>query len=198
MDKVKEIVTKLKVLFNAQLTEDEKKVMKDYAVKLEEALAPPAPEMTTGKLKDGTVVQYEGELKEGSKLMVVTEDAGAIDAPDGTHELESGVKVSTVGGLVTKIETVEAPAETPAPAMEEQMKATFSAHKTALEKSIETKFAAEKETLLKEITELKKIQLSTLNAINKMLVVPFDTILEKQKPQRELTEAEKYRLNNPV
>jgi DNA-binding Xre family transcriptional regulator len=195
MDKVKEIVTKLKVLFNAQLTEDEKKVMKDYAVKLEEALAPPAPEMTTGKLKDGTVVQYEGELKEGSKLMVVTEDAGSVDAPDGTHELESGVKVSTIAGLVTKI---EAPTETPAPAMEEQMKATFSAHKTALEKTIETKFAAEKETLLKEITELKKVQLSTLNAINKMLEVPFDTILEKQKPQRELTEAEKYRLNNPV
>ncbi len=49
------------------------------------------------------------------ELMVVTEQ-GTNPAPDGTHELEDGTKVTTVNGLITAIEPVlpATPAETEA------------------------------------------------------------------------------------
>jgi hypothetical protein len=74
------------------------------------------------KLVDGTVVKVEGEeLLEGAAVKVVTEDA-EIPAPDGVHELESGVKVETKDGIIVKIEEpiseemedVEVPVEVPA------------------------------------------------------------------------------------
>jgi len=74
------------------------------------------------KLVDGTVVKVEGEeLLEGAAVKVVTEDA-EIPAPDGIHELESGVKVETKDGIIVKIEEpiseemedVEVPVEVPA------------------------------------------------------------------------------------
>lgn len=59
------------------------------------------------KLMDGTVVQWEGDLSEGVPVMVVGEDGNMMPAPDATHELEDGTKVTTVGGLVTSIEQKE-------------------------------------------------------------------------------------------
>ena len=60
--------------------------------------------MGEGKLKDGTMVTYE-ELEVGYPLMVVTEQ-GTNPAPDGTHELEDGTKVTTLNGLITAVEPV--------------------------------------------------------------------------------------------
>ena len=70
--------------------------------------------MGEGKLKDGTMVTYD-ELEVGNPLMVVTEQ-GTNPAPDGTHEMQDGTKVSTVNGLITEIIPAlpVAPAETEA------------------------------------------------------------------------------------
>ena len=57
--------------------------------------------MGEGKLKDGTMITYD-ELEVGKSIMVVT-DQGTNPAPDGTHELENGTKVTTVNGLITEI-----------------------------------------------------------------------------------------------
>jgi hypothetical protein len=90
------------------------------------------------KLVDGTVVKVEGDdLLEGAAVKVVTEDA-EIPAPDGVHELESGVKVETKDGLIVKIEEpvseemeeVEVPVEVPAevaPVAEEVVEAIVEA-----------------------------------------------------------------------
>ena len=56
------------------------------------------------KLADGTIIQWEGELGEGTAIMVVSEDGNTTPAPDATHELSDGTLVTTVGGLVTMIE----------------------------------------------------------------------------------------------
>lgn len=56
------------------------------------------------KLADGTVVMWDGELSEGTAIMVVAEDGNQMPAPDAAHELEDGTIVTTVGGLVTSIE----------------------------------------------------------------------------------------------
>jgi len=56
------------------------------------------------KLADGTIISWEGELKEGAAIMVVDESGNMTPAPDATHTLEDGTEVYTVGGLVTAIE----------------------------------------------------------------------------------------------
>jgi hypothetical protein len=58
----------------------------------------------SAKLADGTEVIWDGDLSEGSALMVVAEDGNQMPAPDATHTLEDGTKVTTLGGLVTMIE----------------------------------------------------------------------------------------------
>lgn len=59
------------------------------------------------KLADGTIVQWEGELTEGTALLVVAEDGNTLPAPDAQHELEDGTLVTTLGGLVTVIQPKE-------------------------------------------------------------------------------------------
>lgn len=56
------------------------------------------------KLADGTLVQWEGDLAEGTALMVIDTDGNTTPAPDAIHELEDGTEVYTTGGLVTRIE----------------------------------------------------------------------------------------------
>jgi hypothetical protein len=56
-------------------------------------------------LVDGTIVKWEGDLIEGSALVVVMPE-GEVAAPDGTHELEDGTIIETAGGLVLSIATV--------------------------------------------------------------------------------------------
>jgi preprotein translocase subunit YajC len=65
----------------------------------------------SAKLADGTEVMWEGDLSEGAAIMVVSEDGNQMPAPDAVHELEDGTKVTTVGGLVTKIEGKEVEVE---------------------------------------------------------------------------------------
>jgi hypothetical protein len=57
------------------------------------------------KLADGTIIQWEDDLGEGTAIMVVGEDGNVMPAPDAVHELEDGTMVTTLGGLVTKIES---------------------------------------------------------------------------------------------
>jgi len=58
----------------------------------------------SAKLADGTEVMWDGELSEGTSIMVVDKDGNQMPAPDATHTLEDGTKVTTLGGLVTMIE----------------------------------------------------------------------------------------------
>ena len=53
-------------------------------------------------LVDGTIVKWDGELMEGTALVVVSPE-GEVSAPDGTHELNDGTIIETAGGLVLSI-----------------------------------------------------------------------------------------------
>ena len=175
-------------VFKALFSVEEIKVLKDAEQKLNGELMP-IPTMTEAKLKDGTVIHYEGELMEGTAIMVITPDSGHIAAPDATHELEDGTKVTTVGGLVTKIELPATPA---APVDN----ATIVAQMTA---QFNAQFAAEKKSLLEEIKELKVIQLATLKAFDKAMNTPVDDEpVGKVKSYEDLSPAEKHRINNPI
>jgi hypothetical protein len=58
--------------------------------------------MESAVLTDGTVIKWDGTLAVGTAILVETAE-GDISAPDATHEVEGGLLVTTVGGVVTEI-----------------------------------------------------------------------------------------------
>lgn len=52
--------------------------------------------------KDGSILKYEGDLKEGTAVFVSTPD-GDVAVPDGVVELEDGTMLEMVGGIVVTI-----------------------------------------------------------------------------------------------
>jgi hypothetical protein len=133
--------------------------------------------MYDAKLVDGTIVQWEGELSEGTAIMVVAEDGNTIPAPDAVHELEDGTKITTLGGLITAIESKEVEEEEE---MKEEMASEFEkmfashleAFNSLLEKfsTIENK-VAEYELKFSEIS-------NNINDITKNNTEKFNAIVE--------------------
>lgn len=72
----------------------------------------PVAQFTEAKLADGmTIVSYEGELKEGTLLQIVSEE-GKTPATEGTHKLEDGTEITCdAGGKVTAVVKGQAPPE---------------------------------------------------------------------------------------
>lgn len=83
--------------------------------------------MAEAKLADGTIIQWEGDLVEGAAINVIAEDGNTTPAPDATHELEDGTKVTTVGGLVTSIEKPKMETEVEVEDKKEKMASEFEA-----------------------------------------------------------------------
>jgi hypothetical protein len=87
LKKLNELADKLKAKFSEGYTEKEEE-KKEEEVKMAEAT-----------LTDGTKVMYEGELAEGT--IVLLEDGSA--APDGEHTFEDGTVISIEGGQVVAV-----------------------------------------------------------------------------------------------
>jgi hypothetical protein len=79
-----------------------KETLKEIRTMLGFSDEPVAVELATATLTDGTIIEWEGELMVGTAVFVQTAE-GQLAAPDATHELEGGMLVTTVGGLVTEI-----------------------------------------------------------------------------------------------
>lgn len=58
--------------------------------------------MESAVLTDGTVIKWDGTLAVGTAILVETAE-GDIPAPDATHEVEGGLLVTTLDGMVTEI-----------------------------------------------------------------------------------------------
>jgi hypothetical protein len=124
----------------------------------------------SAKLADGTEVMWDGELSEGTAIMVVAEDGNQMPAPDAAHELEDGTIVTTVGGLVTSIEPkkeveveVELAEENNMGAMEERMGACES-KMAEIETKMNEMFAAY-ESKFASISESNTAKFAAINAI---------------------------------
>lgn len=81
---------------------DSKSLIQEIRSMLKFNDAPESVEMASAVLTDGTVIKWEGELAVGTAILVETAE-GDIPAPDGTHEVEGGMLVTTVGGVVTEV-----------------------------------------------------------------------------------------------
>lgn len=98
------------------------------------------------KLKDGTVIYYEGDMPvEGLEVWVIpTDGTDKLPAPDGVHTLEDGTQLEVVAGKITKVVaaapmSTEAPTDTPT-----VVPATEAAAKRIVESTIkETVFTKE-------------------------------------------------------
>jgi preprotein translocase subunit YajC len=124
----------------------------------------------SAKLADGTEVMWDGELSEGTAIMVVAEDGNQMPAPDAAHELEDGTIVTTVGGLVTSIEPkkeveVEVElAEMPDMKMMEERMASCESKMKEMETKMNEMFASY-ESKFAAITESNTAKFAAINAI---------------------------------
>ena len=127
--------------------------------------AAPEQKFTEAKLKDGTVVAYEGELTVGTTLFVRDEAGAELPAPEGAHELDNGTIVTVdATGVVIDIKEPEAEEDPNVAmaaaqaafqktvldrleAMEKKMNATAQADAT-FRTNIEAKFSAVGEAIV--------------------------------------------------
>ena len=92
---------------------------------------------------DGVVMQYDGDLAEGSAVFVLDAEGNQIPAPEGQYQVElEGIKIVNVdvNGVVTAIEDVAVEEE---PMAEEMMsKVEFSAMTEKFINDIDERFKA--------------------------------------------------------
>ena len=69
--------------------------------------AEPAMKFGEMTLVDGTVVSFEGEEPVIGAALNVIGLEGVVPAPDGTHETEDGLLITTVDGIIENIESKE-------------------------------------------------------------------------------------------
>jgi preprotein translocase subunit YajC len=125
------------------------------------------------KLADGTVVMWDGEIGEGTAIMVVSEDGNQMPAPDAVHELEDGTLVTTVGGLVTSIE----PKKEVEVEVEMAEDNTMAKHEERM-KSMEDKMA-EIETKMNEMFAAYESKFASISESNTAKFAAINAIVEE-------------------
>lgn len=157
---------------------------------------------TDAKLKDGTIVSWDGDnLEAGVPLFVIDESGQRLPAPDMEYVLEDGTAITVMNGVVSEIKPNAAPSEEPK-ATEEMAEPNATAApapapvdvKSIVESVIkETRFVNEDYegkfvAIEKENTELK----DKVNQLTEMLKETFAVVekiasqpSEAPKPKRD-------------
>jgi hypothetical protein len=169
IDKIKQNMSKLKQVLGSDAYTKLKKFFSEDEPKKEEEEV----KMGEATLEDGTVIKWEGELMQGTAISVVTEN-GEAAAPDDTHILSDGTKVTTENGLVTSIEEVVT--ET----VEEVVASAIEPIATELA-SLTEKFSAMQKELVK------------VNQVNKQMFEALE-VLAKQEPEEPKLNSTKQQL----
>jgi hypothetical protein len=128
-------------------------------------------EMATATLTDGTVISYDGELAVGTAIFVQTAE-GDIPAPDATHEVEGGLLVTTVDGIVTEI--VEPEIEIEVEAEEFATVSHFNDVVSKLESAI-AELSAKVVALSASNTQHKEAMSKAIDLIEKVADLPSET-----------------------
>lgn len=101
---IKTEITELKTGFAAFMAEIRQKFSEPQTEQAPQAFG----ELT---LVDGTVVMFEDEAPSVGVALTIKGVDGETPAPDGTHETESGLLITTVDGKIIEIEPKEAEEE---------------------------------------------------------------------------------------
>ena len=155
--KLDELVAKAKSLFSEDVKVEEKK---EEEVKMAEAM-----------LTDGTKVMYEGELAEGT--IVLLEDGTA--APDGEHTFEDGTVISIEGGQVVAVAkpmTEQEMAIQKLTEMVTKLETENAELKSNFEKSITESVAKVEEKFSAQIKESNKLTEDVLELVKTLVAEP--------------------------
>jgi hypothetical protein len=152
----------------------------------------PKTEMATATLIDGTIVEWEGELAVGTAIFVQTGE-GLIKAPDETHEVEGGMLVTTVDGLVTEI--VETETEVEVEASEFASLESFNSLMSAFNDAVSRLEALEKKLIETEskFNSMKEVFSKTVDLVEKVADLPSEE--PTKAPSKELSKKEQQFAN---
>lgn len=169
--KLNELMAKAKSLFSEDYKEkDEEK--KEEEVKMGEAT-----------LTDGTKVMYEGELAEGT--IVLLEDGTA--APDGEHTFEDGTVISIEGGQVVAYATPITEQEMAIQKLTEmvtKLETENAELKSSFEKSISDSVTKVEEKFSAQIKESNKLTEDVLELVKTLVAEPTQhTFNTQSKPK---------------
>ena len=139
----------------------------------EEVVATEETNFAEATLVDGTIVKWEGDLLEGTALVVVLPE-GEVAAPDGVHELADGTIIETAGGLVV---TITPMADVATEDNEFTSEMLDSLIEKAMAKYAEA-FTANLEGVKSE-NESLKVELSAMKADKESLKSEFKSTIEK-------------------
>jgi hypothetical protein len=152
----------------------------------------PKTEMATATLIDGTIVEYDGELAVGTAIFVQTGE-GLIPAPDATHEVEGGMLVTTVDGIVTEI--VETETEVEVEASEFASLESFNSLMSAFNDAVSRLEALEKKLIETEskFNSMKSVFSKTVDLVEAVANLPSDE--PTKTPSKELSKKEQQFAN---
>lgn len=187
------------------LTEDIKGVIERIKLKLNAE-----HNFMEAKLKDGTIVQYEGELNVGTALNVIDAGGQLVKPEDTTHELEDGTLVTTVDGFVTELKTpegeptveveVEAGCE---PVKMEDVEAAIATALANINKveveTLKTELAAQSELIKDMFAVIEKIAATPEGEVEKPTKTSFSKSVQNEKAtaiERMSAAAQKFSQRN--
>jgi hypothetical protein len=160
LKKLNELTDKLKAKFSSEPEPTKDEPIKDEPVKMAEAT-----------LTDGTKVMYEGELAEGT--IVLLEDGTA--APDGEHTFEDGTVISIEGGQVVAVAkpmTEQEMAIQKLTEMVTKLETENAELKSNFEKSITESVAKVEEKFSAQIKESNKLTEDVLELVKTLVAEP--------------------------
>lgn len=144
-------------------------------------------------LKDGSELNYEGNLEVGTPVMVMDAEGKPSPAPDGSYETNDGTVIKVAEGKVSEI-VAAAP---PAPAVDmESVNASFAKLEARLSAQEKTIKDIKKENIsLKKELETSNEDLSTISlAFEKVIKMPVvASVVKEQKSWSQMNNAEKTR-----
>jgi hypothetical protein len=122
--------------------------------------APAEVQLETTKLADGSAT-IKGKIMEGETVTLVAEDGTESPAPDGSHELEGGVKITVASGVITAVEKEEA-----------EMPMSEEAVLSAIQSAITT----QTEVFNKHLADLKANHAAELKAVEEKTKSLFEAV----------------------
>jgi hypothetical protein len=150
--------------------------------------------MEEATLIDGSIISWDGELAVGTAIFVQTGE-GLIPAPDATHEVEGGMLVTTVDGIVTEIVETETEVEVEVEASEFASLESFNSLMSAFNDAVSRLEALEKKLVETEskFNSMKSVFSKTVDLVEAVANLPSEE--PTKAPNKELSKKEQQFAN---
>ena len=149
------------------------------------------------KLKDGSILRYDGETPEVGQAVILITEEGELPAPDGKYELEDGTVLTITGSAIVEVEAPgaeEEAVEEVAPVQDMTTKQTPKVVTKTETKEFKAEDAIKelREELFKKVEEVeaKLVEATTANETLKAENVEMKAVTEAVKATLSKIEGE--------